>query len=228
MRTKVEVDVGGTTYEVGSLVEFRSSVEDKLGMHFAEDGELLDELEKRLMPEGAEWPRFDDGDPVWFGCTVMNGDGWWIGHPVDEVIFFADGDVEIAGDGNSMTLGPGDRVRRVVLASDGEPLEAGQTVFDVYEGRAVEVEEVKLDGAVVKFPGGMSGFFASKCLTHERQDSWERVDADLRRIVDAGDSGSGCFVEANSYYSDHDLEGDVFTSVMSDFVRRCKALAERG
>ena len=54
MRTKVEVDVGGTTYEVGSLVEFRSSVEDKLGMHFAEDGELLDELEKRLMPEGAE------------------------------------------------------------------------------------------------------------------------------------------------------------------------------
>lgn len=31
---------------------------------------LLDEVEKRLMPEGMEWPRFEDGSPVRIGDAV--------------------------------------------------------------------------------------------------------------------------------------------------------------
>lgn len=32
---------------------------------------LLDEVEKRLMPEGMEWPRFEDGEPVRIGDRVQ-------------------------------------------------------------------------------------------------------------------------------------------------------------
>lgn len=31
---------------------------------------LLDEVEKRLMPEGMEWPRFEDGEPVRIGDEI--------------------------------------------------------------------------------------------------------------------------------------------------------------
>ena len=32
---------------------------------------LLDEVEKRLVPEGMEWPRFEDGEPVRIGDRVQ-------------------------------------------------------------------------------------------------------------------------------------------------------------
>lgn len=34
-------------------------------------GALLDEVEKRLVPEGMEWPRFSDGEPVRIGDRVQ-------------------------------------------------------------------------------------------------------------------------------------------------------------
>lgn len=34
-------------------------------------GALLDEVEKRLVPEGMEWPRFEDGEPVRIGDRVQ-------------------------------------------------------------------------------------------------------------------------------------------------------------
>lgn len=36
---------------------------------------LLDEVEKRLMPEGMEWPRFSDGEPVRIGDEVLGKHG---------------------------------------------------------------------------------------------------------------------------------------------------------
>lgn len=38
-------------------------------------GALLDEVEKRLMPEGMEWPRFEDGSPVRIGDEVLGKHG---------------------------------------------------------------------------------------------------------------------------------------------------------
>ena len=35
----------------------------------------LDEVEKRLMPEGMEWPRFEDGEPVKYGDEFADGLG---------------------------------------------------------------------------------------------------------------------------------------------------------
>ncbi|HIZ18473.1 MAG TPA: hypothetical protein IAA22_05140 [Candidatus Olsenella stercoravium] len=89
------------------------------------------ELRKRTMPEGMEWPRYDTGELVDFGDEVDRGDGdsaW-----VDKVVFYGDQwrlfdryGCEI----NEDMMGPGERVKRTaVLASDGEPLEVGQTVW---------------------------------------------------------------------------------------------------
>lgn len=36
---------------------------------------LLDEVEKRLVPEGMEWPRFEDGEPVRIGDEVLGKHG---------------------------------------------------------------------------------------------------------------------------------------------------------
>lgn len=38
-------------------------------------GALLDEVEKRLVPEGMEWPRFSDGEPVRIGDEVLGKHG---------------------------------------------------------------------------------------------------------------------------------------------------------
>lgn len=37
--------------------------------------ELAEALERRLMPEGMEWPRFEDGEPVGCGDCVLDDEG---------------------------------------------------------------------------------------------------------------------------------------------------------
>ena len=86
---------------------------------------LLDKLEKRLMPEGMEWPRFEDGEPVKYG---------------DE---FADGlgntrkcqSVELLGEDDGVCVWQGERVKRPapkVLDADGVEIHEGDEVWTDY------------------------------------------------------------------------------------------------
>lgn len=138
----------------------------------------LEELEKRLMPEGVEWPRYDTGELVDFGDEVDRGDG--DSACVDKVAFYGDQWRLFDRHGceiNEDMMGPGDRVRRpapAVLAADGEPLEVGQTVWheDGTELRVLGFEHEE-DGEImvsVEYVDGPSNWSSVRNLsvTHHR------------------------------------------------------------
>ena len=93
--------------------------------------------------------------------------------------------------------------RAPVLAADGEPLEVGQTVWNVKTGERYVVGAFA--GGCVNVSDGRGGGLQllPSQLTHERPvaDTWERLEEDARSCT--------CVVEA------------------IDLVRRCRALAER-
>ena len=94
--------------------------------------QYVKDMRRRLMPEGMEWPRFEDGEPVDFGDEVAGDAGDARG--VDKVVFYGDQwrlfdryGCEI----NEDMMGPGERVRRPakVLDADGVEIRDGDTVW---------------------------------------------------------------------------------------------------
>lgn len=130
---------------------------------------LLDKLEKRLMPEGIEWPRFEDGELAKFGDEHENGKG--NASPLNRVCFYLDGTAILGRGQTKVRLAPGKRVKRpAVLAADGEPLEAGQTVYVIANGKTHHVTEVdavsKLFRSMEQVDGSL--WLDPMCFTHQR------------------------------------------------------------
>lgn len=205
----------------------------RLGFESLEDaGDIFRELEKRLMPDGMEWPRYEDGGLVQFGDIIGMQSGEWMEHPADEMVFHADGSVEVFGDGNSVVFERGEKARRIVLAADDEPLEIGQTVWHE-DGTKLEVfgflreDDADTVVSVGRIEGPTDWCEAmSSSLTHakpEPPDSWERIEEDARkgRCSYFGVKYQDC-CECTK------LPSSCSISKARDLVRRCKALAERG
>ena len=236
---------------------------------------VIDEMRPRLMPEGMEWPVYEDGEPVKFGDVVSDGDetgrvyyvtfdtvnpviigftdetpdqdpGTWLEVSVSDgervkrpatKVLDADGvEIDVGDDLYSVEgslkfhVSHVDRIngkiatdamfsldkwadpkmythRAPVLAADGRPLREGETVYHVADGRACVVREVREGGAVVEPEDGRPcGRCRADYLTHERPDSWERLWMDMHPADETECVG---------------LDRD-------EFVRRAKALAERG
>ena len=94
--------------------------------------DLCREYEKRLMPEGMEWPRFEDGEPVRIGGEADFGSacGAVTSVELQDGGYFTVHICDGAEDHYHSQYFPGERVKRpAVIASDGEPLEVGQTVW---------------------------------------------------------------------------------------------------
>lgn len=151
-------------------------------------GRILDEIDKRLMPEGMEWPRFEDGEQVQFGEKFVRFDGK---HGNDGEYITG---VTIIG-GNCCTYRiNGDyhgreRVKRPeskVLGADRLPIEVGQTVFfaDGSNATAYEVAEISQGlylSVRVRIPGSPEHdgqWFDPQRLSHTPPDTQERIDAD--------------------------------------------------
>lgn len=131
---------------------------------------LLDALKARLMPEGYEWPRFDDGEPVRVGGEWDAGER---GRQRLEALTFDNDGYTLHSDYYDDFRHYGERVRRPqVLAADGEPLEVGQTVWHVQDGREyVVVEPSYGDTAVVRdarYHDAEGEQYAPDKLTHQR------------------------------------------------------------
>ena len=121
--------------------------------------------------------------------------------------------------------------RAPVLAADGKPLREGETVWKRTDGKRLTV--MHLVTSVVGLIGCSDGTEAfgtpvifNYCpseLTHERPDSWERLEEDAT-------------IDPRSYCSKHRLyidpyDGDSAPATEKfarDLVRRARALAERG
>ena len=114
--------------------------------------------------------------------------------------------------------------RAPVLAADGKPLSEGEHVWHVETGTELVVKELPKPGeyqAVVVFalPASHLTSFDPDQLTHERPDSWERLEEDA--LLDADEYSNLYGIEGND-------DMNWMKAVRADIVRRAKALAERG
>ena len=303
---EIAEDVGRTVWlrELGAaLIETADAIEggprDLSGyesdvLAWVEENGGLDAVRERLMPEGMEWPMFEDGEPVKFGDMALID-----GYPdmIEAVQLWIHGRPVIYGDGGSQQLERGETVKRPapkvldadgveirekrdvwwicegdergvhaerlrvetigldglvecspynggtwvylepselyvnepVLAADGRPLEVGQTVYHIADGKQYTVEELFKDGAMVTPDGITGGRCRAEYLTHERPDSWERLEGDANALAEAETNGRGIYNVANDYCNARGLgDGTVWVLMVRDLVRRAKKLAERG
>ena len=229
----VEVEVGDDLYSVEGMLKFHVSAIDKKNGRIATEAMLA--LDKWADPKmyTHRAPVLDaDGAEIRVGDTVYDvedGCELVVTKVTSDAVFVAFEDVEADKyDASQLTH------RAPVLASDGRPLREGEHVYHVETGTELVVKELPKPGeyqAVVVFalptsPASHLTSFDPDRLTHERPDSWERLEEDAKKDtcayfgVDGGGYGcSECPVKQWKESCDEVKS--------SDLVRRCRALAER-
>lgn len=142
-----------------------ADVAERLGFtRFGDDYEpedLLDALDRRLMPEGMEWPRFEDGEPVKFGDVVSDGDEtgrvyYVTFDTVNPVIigFTDETPDQDPGTWLEVSVNDGERVQRPipkVLDADGVEIREGDTLWHVETGEQCKVVGVDSRSVSVDF-----------------------------------------------------------------------------
>lgn len=218
--------------EVESLGNLMCRVCDVIGVHnweYVDSGDFeksaLGELKKRLMPEGMEWPRYEDGEPVRFEDELPDFAGT-IYKTVKSIRFNNYGYVVIDNAGGSanvsVILKSGERVRRSesdLLDAYGVPVHDGDTVWRAKDGDGPFTVVKVCKGRELPITVRHNGckFLMADCtpdeLTHtkpEPPDSWERIEEDAEDVAKLFDS----------------FDADASEDIRS-IVHRCRALAER-
>ena len=173
---------------------------------------------KVLDADGAEIRK---GDTVWH---VETGERCKVAE-VDSRSVTVDFRVDGNGTKHTGSVLPANLTHRApVLAADGRPLREGETVYHTKswmdkEPRVIERLEPLGDEARVWFSNG--NYEWSGSLTHERPDSWERLEEDAK-----ADPGEYCVTyELCAAYMGREAEE---YAKAADLVRRAKKLAESG
>lgn len=152
---------------------------------------------ERALPEGMEWPRFEDGGLVRIGDELEFEGKTML---VCDATFYADSwalwcDRE---DMSGRLYGKyGERVKRPapeVLDADGVPIKVGDTVYFVDgDARALTVECIDANGGEpavdLVYAGQILRWHSAnpEKLTHERPDSWRLWGEDLDMAVKVGE-----------------------------------------
>ena len=182
-----------------------------------ENERLRGMVRERALPDGVEWPRFEDGGLVGFGDEVEHeGETWKVTGVGFESPGFYIG-LRCGFNIGAMSGSYGERVKRPtpkVLDADGAPIEVGDTVYFVGgSGTRFAVKDIdfKPDGAFVDIidEDRYSATVNPESLTHERPDSWERLEEDAYHLV------------MSEYLETPEKD-------VSDIMRRAKALAKAG
>ena len=127
--------------------------------------------------------------------------------------------------------GEGYTHRAPVLAADGKPLREGETVWSVDTGASYTVKRITDELIPIKCidTNGLPISLHPPQLTHERPDSWERLEEDAKKLTcdyfgHSADDGS---CEECHAYTDSTPQGGrgCRYAQMADLVRRAKALA---
>ena len=209
--------------------ELLDALEIDLGLGAYKDGyeaelfRALADLIAPQLPDGIEWPRFEDGELVGIGDEV-DGDGETM--TARNVTLSATGWTLTLDSNDTVAVlsgASGERVKRPkprILDVDGVPIEVGDTAYTIEDGRKVEVTGIYGDGAVaiVDSDGLITVRTSGECLSHERPDSWEQLEEDAKLIPSnyVEKCGLACLVTRN------------FETMTRDLVRRAKALAKAG
>lgn len=152
---------------------------------------------ERALPEGMEWPRFEDGELVRIGDELELEGKTML---VCDATFYADGwalwcDRE---DMSGRLYGSyGERVKRPapeVLDADGVPIKVGDVVYFVDgDARPLTVERIDANGGEpavdLVYTGQILRWHSvnPEKLTHERLDSWRLWGEDLDMAVKVGE-----------------------------------------
>ena len=170
---------------------------------------------ERALPDGMEWPRFEDGGLVRIGDELEFEGKTML---VCDATFYADGwalwcDRE---DMSGRLYGNyGERVKRPapkVLDADGVSIKVGDTVYCNGKDKPLMVSHIVDSTKVALIADRVSYFRANPSrLSHERPDSWERIASDME-----------------DFAVDNEINGghEVFDRAM-DFVDRIRKLAEK-
>ena len=181
---------------------------------------------ERALPEGIEWPRFEDGelvkieDEVEFRGETMR---------VFSVAFTFNGWVlwcTREGFDGRLCGSYGELVKRPtpkVLDADGALINVGDTVYGDDEASPLSVVRLFKDATGATLVDSVDSLgtyftFAPSRLTHERPDSWERIEEDAKLAPRAYLEKRGMNPEKTGRVA----------SMMADLVRRAKALAKAG
>lgn len=189
---------------------------------------IVDRIDaERALPEGIEWPRFEDGELVKVGDTVGSDEPF----TAEEIAFESDRWLikasarSVFGCFHGAFGEPVKRPTNKVLGADGAPIEVGDTVyFAGGRGRAYTVERTDANGGdhsvdLVEAKDGYPMYSVNpENLTHERPDSWERIEEDAKLAPRA-------YLEARGMNPE---KTERVASMMADLVRRAKALAKAG
>lgn len=169
---------------------------------------IVAELEKRLMPKGCEWPRYESGEKVELGCQILTskGGGEVCGIEFNECGICALSTEGVNGDEQVIIdIENGERVKRPsVPAGDGVHIKAGDTIYSDDYKEGLIVDGYQHDGSLI---------------AHMR-DGNHVVIRDPRHFT-------------HTKPEPHDTWGLIWTSVttgtttLHEFERRCKALAEK-
>lgn len=181
------------------------------------------EMDKRLMPPGYEWPRYDGGEPVEIGDDVVGPDyGERIN--VNEISFFANGFILREKNGFGSWYENDDRFKRPKpdpIGADGLPIKKGDKMRILDHICTREYCTVQkfgmsgLDGSSLVFDEFGTGWKPLD-LAHveeEPADSWERLESDMSDDMAQQQCGP--------------VSPEVATSHAAEFVRRAKALSEK-
>ena len=216
--------------ELGKLLGY-----DLMGQLDATDEELVEKIGKRLMPEGIEWPRFDDGEPVRFGDDAAAGGP---SGKVCRITFYSAGD---SGDGTSFVVAVerddmlfysppnpvSERVKRPaprVLDADGVEIREGDVLYSIETGDSVTVDSIEPGNPWFATTDGTLQHCAK--LTHERPvaDTWERLEEDAGKEACEYFAHMPCGCETSEML---DETVEKCNEVKArDLVRRAKKLAE--
>lgn len=171
---------------------------------------------ERALPEGIEWPRFEDGELVRIGDEVeFEGEA----AKVRDVAFNAE--MFSLGVATATTSGRvygafGEPVKRPtpkVLGADGVEIKVGDTVYYDGDPEPLTVDSFDDPGCVyltsAKGSDGTLYTIEPSLLTHKRPDSWERLEEDAYHLV------------MSEYLETPEKD-------VGDLVRRAKALAKAG
>lgn len=161
-------------------------------------GAISDRIDaERALPEGMEWPRFEDGELVRLGDEVeWDGDVMRVG----AFWFHREGwslNVSCPGLDGTFHGEYGERVKRPtpkVLDADGVEIRVGDTVYFANgDGSTLIVERIDANGgdpAVdLVYAGERTHWHSAnpENLTHERPDSWRLWGDDLDMSVKVGE-----------------------------------------
>ncbi len=158
--------------ELAAIKDGLRGLADESGIDgWGDEREIIDRLRPRLMPEGMEWPRYEDGEPVRLGdrvsVTVHDDHGDRESEfNVDCMTFYGNG-ARIGGGNRSVKLLQGERVKRPApkaFDADGVEIRVGDTVWDKRGGYRLTVCGIYGDGSAVVCRYDDIG--SSEILTH--------------------------------------------------------------